>query len=137
MTPEQLKTFIKNCNNATVNLAQNMISLNHCFEEEIFADMNEMETAYWVYFRSNKEPEKEALEFFRRAKDAQFRFMDCAKKIRHLAGETICPTSDLAELFHAASTEHDEWQLARDEFYATIHDSRENITNSPEDGRDK
>lgn len=124
MTPEQTRTLAKNCRNAMTNLAQSMINVNNCFEQEIFADTNEMENAYWQYFRSAKEPNKDATEFFRKAKDTQFRFMHYAKKIRTLAGENGC-TSDLAELFHAASVEHDEWQLARDEFLAIINDSEE------------
>ena len=122
MTPEQTKTLAENFTHEMTDLAQSMINVNHCFEEEIFIDTNEMENAYWQYFRSTKEPNKDATDFFRKAKDAQFRFMHYAKKIRNLAGENGC-TSDLAELFHAASVEHDEWQLARDDFLTIINDS--------------
>ena len=121
MTPEQTRTLAKNCRNAMTSLAQSMINVNNCFEQEIFADTNEMENDYWKYFRDNKEPDKDATEFFRKAKDTQIRFMHYAKKIRHLAGDGC--TTDLAELFHAASEEHDEWQLARDEFLAIINDN--------------
>ena len=118
MTPEQKKNLLENRGHEMVILAQNIITLNHNFEEEIFAETNEMETAYWIYFRGTKTPDPKPCNLLRHAKDAQIRFMHYAKK---LSQTNLDETSTIAEIFYAAATEYESWKNAKVKFYATLN----------------